>query len=45
MNELEFTIEKLYELYETQGFYVNTKFYKKTGEVGFGIEEKREEEC
>lgn len=42
---MKFTIEKLYELYENKGFYVNMKFYKKTGEVGFGIEEEENEEC
>lgn len=48
MEEKEMTLERLFNMYDTEGFYVNMNFYKKTGVIVLGIEEKeekREEEC
>lgn len=44
MEEKDMTLERLYEMYDNDGYYVNMDFYRKTGIVVFGIEEKNEKE-
>ncbi len=44
MEEKDMTLERLYEMYDNDGYYVDMERFKETGVVTLKFEEKNEKE-